>query len=102
MLSFLAYSLTVIMLTYNMFGGDVAMGANVQVGASRTGEVHACVTNSNSSCAMNMNGGTYTITAKPLSSYPTPPGYHWVCDSRVLAVTQNAFTSLHCRLVFGF
>jgi hypothetical protein len=100
MLSFLAYSLTVIMLVAGI-GGDQAMGSNVQVTASRSGEFHACVTTSISSCVMQVNPGTYTITAKPLSGYPTPPLYHWVCDTRVQSVSQNLFTSLHCHLVFG-
>lgn len=98
--SFLAYSLTVIMLVASM-GGDVAMGKNVQVLMNKPGESHACVTTSISSCTVQVNPGTFTITAHPLSSYPTPPFFHWVCDSRNLPVNQNSITSLHCHLVPG-
>lgn len=98
MLSFLMYSLTVVMLTFGM-GGDVGMGKNVQVTANRTGESHSCVTGTVSQCMMQVNPGTYSVTAMPLSSYPTPPLWHWKCDNKSVSVSQNKAVTLHCWLV---
>lgn len=101
MLSFLAYSLTVVMLVTGMFG-DVGMGQNVQVTTTNVTEIHACVTGSSSQCTVQVNQGTHLVKAKPLPSYPTPPGFHWSCDQASVYVITNKAVTLHCRLYPGF
>lgn len=102
MLSFLAYSLTVIMLTFSI-SGDIGMGPNVNVKAGNASLSASCVTGGNSQCTMQVPNGTYSLTAKPGAWYPTPPGYHWTCDVKAVTVSNaNMIAYNYCRLRLGF